>query len=149
MRISDWSSDVCSSDLTYTHTELEGGAVGTVFDNDSLDGRLELVHQPLAGFEGALGLQWSQRDFIAVGDEAFVPGSESRDVGAFWIGNRKFGDLGLQLGVRHDRNRIDVDGAMAIGPDRDFNTTSASASFEWPFSPALHLALGLDRPQRR
>ena len=132
----------------YTHTELEDGAVGTVFDNDSNEGRLELVHQPLAGFEGAFGLQWSQRDFVAVGAEAFVPGSQSRDIGAFWIGNRKFGPLGLQFGVRHDRNRIDVDDAAAIGPDRAFDTTSASASLEWEATDALHLALGLDRAQR-
>ncbi|HEY4556550.1 MAG TPA: TonB-dependent receptor plug domain-containing protein, partial [Lysobacter sp.] len=32
----------------YTHTEFEGDAVGTVFDNDSLDARLELVHRPFA-----------------------------------------------------------------------------------------------------
>src|SRR5690606_34007881 len=115
---------------TYTHTELEGGAVGTVFDNDSVDGRLELVHAPVAGFKGALGLQWSQRGSLAVGEEAFVPGSESRDVGAFWIGNRDFGDFGLQLGLRHDNNRIDVDESQAIGADRDFDTTSASVSLE-------------------
>ncbi|MFC7302355.1 TonB-dependent receptor domain-containing protein [Cognatiluteimonas weifangensis] len=132
----------------YTHTELEDGAVGTVFDNDSTEGRVELVHRPLAGFEGALGLQWSQRDFAAVGAEAFVPGSESRDIGAFWIGNRDFGPLGLQLGVRHDRNRIDVDDALAIGPDREFDTTSASASLEWELGEDLHVALGLDRAQR-
>lgn len=132
----------------YTHTELEGGAVGTVFDNDSLDGRIELVHEPLAGFKGALGVQWSQREFLAVGDEAFVPGSESRDAGVFWIGNRAFGDLGLQLGLRHDNNRIDVDDTVAIGPDRDFDTTSASVSLEWKASDGLHFALGLDRAQR-
>ena len=133
---------------TYTHTELEGGAVGTVFDNDSIDGRLELVHAPVAGFKGALGLQWSQRDFLAVGAEAFVPGSKSRDVGAFWIGNRDFGDLGLQLGLRHDNNRIDVEETIAIGADRDFDTTSASMSLEWKTSDRLHVALGLDRAQR-
>src|SRR5690606_11563182 len=44
----------------YTHTEYEGDAVGTVFDNDSLEARLELAHRPLAGWEGAFGLQWSQ-----------------------------------------------------------------------------------------
>src|SRR5690606_8861833 len=104
----------------YTHTELEDGAVGTVFDNDSTEGRVELVHRPLAGFEGALGLQWSQREFLAIGEEAFVPGSESRDIGAFWIGNRDAGPLGLQLGLRHDRNRIEVDATRAIGPAREF-----------------------------
>src|SRR5690606_34865503 len=133
---------------SYTHTELEDGAVGTVFENDSREGRLELVHQPLAGFDGAVGLQWSERDFGAVGAEAFVPGSQSRDLGAFWIGKRHFGPFGLQLGLRHDRNRIDVDDAVAIGPDRRFDTTSGSLSLEWEASEDLHLALGFDRAQR-
>src|SRR5699024_6233647 len=41
----------------YTHTEYEDNAVGTVFDNESVEGRLELVHRPLAGWNGAFGLQ--------------------------------------------------------------------------------------------
>src|SRR3546814_17879110 len=44
----------------YTHTELEGAEVGTVFDNDGLEGRMELVHRQLAGFEGVMGLQRSE-----------------------------------------------------------------------------------------
>ena len=133
---------------TYTHTELEGGEVGTVFDNDGLEGRLELVHRPLAGFEGALGLQWSEREFAAIGEEAFVPGSQSRDTGLFWMGKRDLGALDLQLGARHDRNRIDVDDAVAIGPDRAFTTSSMSAALGWEMSEAWHLSLGLDRAQR-
>ena len=132
----------------YTHTELEGAEVGTVFDNDGLEGRLELVHRPLAGFEGALGLQWSQRDFEAIGEEAFVPASKSRDAGLFWMGKRKLGALDLQLGARHDRNRIDVDEATAIGPDREFSTSSLSAALGWEATEAWHLSLGLDRAQR-
>src|SRR5690606_13853207 len=133
---------------SYTHTELEDGAVGTVFENDSREGRLELVHQPLGGFDGAVGLQWSERDFGAVGAEAFVPGSRSRDFGAFWIGKRHFAPFGLQLGLRHDRNRINVDEAVAIGPDRRFDTTSGSLSLEWEASEDLQVALGFDREQR-
>src|SRR5690606_1834677 len=30
----------------YTHTEFEGGEVGTVFENESTEGRVELVHRP-------------------------------------------------------------------------------------------------------
>src|SRR5690606_1619168 len=74
-------------------------------------------------------------------------GSESRDLGAFWIGNRAFGDIGLQLGLRHDNNRVDVD-ATAIGPGREFGTTSASASLEWKAGNDLHLAFALARAQR-
>src|SRR5690606_11886159 len=74
----------------YTHTEFEGDEVGTVFENESTEGRVELVHRPWAGWDGAFGLQWAQRDFEAVGDEAFVPASQTRDAGLFWIGHRQF-----------------------------------------------------------
>ena len=132
----------------YTHTEYEGDEVGTVFDNDSTEARLELVHRPLLGWDGAIGLQWADRDFQAVGEEAFVPASQSRDAGLFWIGQREFGDLKFELGARHDRSRVDVDEAVAIGPDRDFDTTSLSASARWNITPEFHLSFGLDRAQR-
>ena len=136
------------ADTEYTHTEFEGDAIGTVFDSDSTEGRLELVHKPWAGWTGAFGLQWAQRDFAAIGEEAFVPGSASRDAGLFWIGQRDFGALKLELGGRHDRNRVDVDDTIAIGPDRDFNTTSLSASAKWQVSDSVHVLFGLDRAQR-
>src|SRR3546814_1344299 len=69
--------------------------------------------------------QWAQRDFEAIGDEAFVPASQTRDTGLFWIGHRQFDTLRLELGARHDRNEIDIDNAgPAARPDRDFGTTS-------------------------
>ena len=42
---------------------------------------------------GAFGVQASRREFSAIGAEAFVPGSRSRDTGAFWIGERGFGPV--------------------------------------------------------
>lgn len=131
----------------YTHSEFEDGTVGTVFDNRSTDGRLELAHQPVAGWNGAFGLQTARRDFGAVGEEAFVPGSRSRDTGLFWLGERAFGPLTVELGARHDRNSIAVDAASGL-PDRDFRTTSLSAAARWNISEAFHLSLGLDRAQR-
>ncbi|WP_242108471.1 TonB-dependent receptor [Luteimonas aquatica] len=136
----------------YTHTEYEGEVPGTVFDNDSTEGRIELAHKPWAGWNGAFGLQWAQRKFDAEGDEAFVPPSKSRDVGLFWIGDREFGPVKLELGARHDRNRVDVDdAAIAIGRDardRDFGTTSLSAAARWNVAEGFHVSLGLDRAQR-
>lgn len=132
----------------YTHTEYEGDDVGTVFDNDSTEARLELTHRPLAGWTGAFGLQASQRDFSAVGAEAFVPDSRTRDAGLFWIGERNFGAVDVELGARYDRNEIDVDETLAIGPSRDFGATSLSAAARWHLTDALHLSFGLDRAQR-
>ena len=137
----------------YTHTEYEGDEVGTVFDNTSTDGRIELVHQPLAGWDGAVGLQFGRREFIAVGEEAFVPASDSSDTGLFWIGERQLldGALKLEVGARVDRNEIDVvDSASTLvpRPDRSFDTTSASAALKWEASEHFHLSFGLDRAQR-
>src|SRR5690606_37865955 len=106
------------------------------------------VHRPLAGWNGAFGLQASQRDFTAIGDEAFVPGTVADDTGLFWIGKRAFGPLQLDLGLRHDRNHVDVDRAASAAPDRDFSTTSVSAGLGWKINDALHFNLGLDRAQR-
>ena len=136
----------------YTHTEFEGEAVGTVFDSDTLDGRAELVHAPFGGWRGAFGAQWSDRDFVAVGEEAFVPGSRSREAGLFWIGERALPDTAhggfkLEAGARVDRARVAVDDAAA-GPDRSFDMASASAALHWEASDAFHATLGLDRAQR-
>lgn len=136
------------ADTDYTHTEFEGEAVGTVFHNRSREARAELVHVPVAGWKGAFGMQASKRDFDAIGDEAFVPASVTRDAGLFWIGKREFGALQVDLGVRHDDNRLDVDNSTTAAPDRDFGTTSASAGFRWKASEALHFSLGLDHAQR-
>lgn len=132
----------------YTHTEFEGRAVGTVFDNDSLDARVELVHRPVAGWAGAVGAQWSEREFHAAGHEAFVPDSEGSDLGVFWLGQRSFGPVQLEAGVRHDHVDIDVDPAQASGPSRGFDNTSASLSARWDVTDGIHLMLGLDRAQR-
>ena len=132
----------------YTHTEFEGREVGTVFDNDSTEGRAELAFRGWAGWDGAFGLQASDRDFRAIGEEAFVPASQSRDVGLFMLGTRSFGPVDLELGARHDRNQVDIDEHEAIGPSRDFGATSLSAAARWNFGEDLHLTFGVDRAQR-
>jgi iron complex outermembrane receptor protein len=147
------SLNVKLSSSDYTHTEYEGDEVGTVFESDTLEARVELVHQDWAGWDGAFGVQASQRDFVAIGDEAFVPASESRDTGLFWIGERAFGAVKLELGARYDRNTIDVntlDGSSteAIGPSRSFDATSLSAALRWNLSDDVHVSFGLDRAQR-
>jgi iron complex outermembrane receptor protein len=134
---------------TYEHRELEGNEVGTTFNNDATEARLELVHTPIAGWNGAFGAQWGARDFDAVGEEAFVPSTRTHDAGVFWLGNHDFSPAWrLELGARGDRTQIDANQATAIGPDRSFSTASASASLRWNASEDVHINLGLDRAQR-
>ncbi len=135
----------------YQHLELEGDEIGTRFDNQSREARLEAVHAPLLGFLGALGLQWSDREFDAIGEEAFVPSTETRDQGLFWTGEQAFGAFKVDLGLRADNNDIQTI-PQELAPNRwiarDFDTRSASMAFKWNASEALHFTLGLDTAQR-
>ncbi len=67
----------------YTHVELEGDEIGTLFDTRGFDGRLELRVRTGELAEGAFGAQFKRIDFDAVGEEAFVPGSETTQASVF------------------------------------------------------------------
>lgn len=82
----------------YSHREIEGsGEVATTFDNDQWEARIETVHNPLAEFNGAAGIEFDSRDFSAIGEEAFIAPSETRGWGFFIAEERAFewGDLSL------------------------------------------------------
>ena len=57
----------------YEHVELEDGAVGTTFKNRGLEGSFEAGHAPIASLNGVIGYQFSNTNFEALGEEAFVP----------------------------------------------------------------------------
>ena len=57
----------------YEHKELEGAKVGTTFTNRGLEGSIEAAHRPVANLNGVLSYQFSNTNFTALGEEAFVP----------------------------------------------------------------------------
>lgn len=67
----------------YLHTEFEGDTIGTIFDTGGLDARIEWRHGHLGPVEGTLGLQSKTIDFDAIGDEAFVPQSTTKQTSLF------------------------------------------------------------------
>jgi iron complex outermembrane recepter protein len=128
----------------YRHVELEGNEIGTEFNTDSVEARLEAVHRPLAGWRGAWGLQYGRRDFSAVGEEAFVPPSLSRDLGLFWLGERAFERSSIELGLRGDQIEVAPEDAAR----RRFDTFSASLASRFDVGTAAHLQIGIDRSER-
>ncbi len=84
----------------YEHVELEGEEIGTLFENDSWEGRLEFMHAPWGGWDGAFGFQLSERQFSAIGAEAFVPPVDTTSYGAFLIEQRDFDNWHVSLGGR-------------------------------------------------
>ena len=107
----------------YEHAEVEpSGEVGTAFDNQAWEARVELTHGPAAGWEGAIGLQLADRSFTVVGEEAFTPPVDTSSLGVFWVGQRSFEDFEFEAGVRLESVELEP----AVGDGKDFTTVSAS-----------------------
>jgi iron complex outermembrane recepter protein len=107
----------------YQHVEIEGGQAGTLFDVQSNLLRVEAVHAPLiAQGKGAFGLTYDSTDFKAIGEEAFVPFSKSKDLGLFSVQHIESGPWHTDIGLRLDRVSVDTVGKSK----RTDNLTSIS-----------------------
>jgi iron complex outermembrane recepter protein len=127
----------------YEHTEFEGPAVGTVFENEGYDGRLEITHAKLGPFEGTIGYQSEKSDFSATGEEAFIPPVETLTNSAFIFEEVGLGSIKLQGGVRYDHITTDSSTAVNFGPGRSrtFDNLSGSLGLVWTPAPDYAVAL--------
>lgn len=129
----------------YEHRELEGDAVGTVFTNERLEGRLEARHRPFGAVKGVFGLQLSTNDFAAIGDEAFVPANtvDSRALFAFEETTR--GRFDFQFGARWEQQDVSAEGGL---PDRSFAGVSVSGGAIFHPAERYAVAVSLARTVR-
>ncbi len=138
------------STVTYTdyeHAEIEGdGEVGTLYSNETWETRIELVHAEVAGFRGALGLQAKVGEFSAVGEEAFIPLTKSRDLGLFLIEDWRRDNWIFEAGLRLDREERDPDAASS--GKQDFTSVSVSGSAIWNAGEDWQLRMHLARSER-
>ena len=107
----------------YRHREIEGDVVGTVFENDGWEGRLELRHRPIGEIEGAIGLQAFNKDFAAIGDEAYIQPVSTRDAGVFAVERYDADSWGLEGGLRFETREVET-----ATQNRSFDTFSGSGS---------------------
>ena len=136
----------------YEHRELEKTPeeteVGTVFKNKASEARLIVRHAAIGSSErgqlsGALGLQLGDRDFSAVGEEAFIPPADITNHAIFLVEELAFDRWTYEFGLRHERQKVDIDTC-----DREHSTLSASASALWDFRDDSNLLLALNRSER-
>ncbi|MDX2234820.1 MAG: TonB-dependent receptor [Hyphomonadaceae bacterium] len=122
----------------YTHQEIEDtGEVATTFTNEGYELRLEAHHNGFADrLDGAIGLQASDTDFGAVGEEAFLSATATTDLGVFAVERLDFGRWGLEGGARVERRDLDNVNAGS----RDFAAVSGSAGVF--YRPAQNWFLG-------
>ena len=128
----------------YQHVELEpNGEVGTSFKNDAYEGRLELVDDDM-GAGSVFGLQFSGRDYSIVGEEAFVPPTQSDSFAAFWVGQFALEGLDMDAGIRLGRVTHD----SLVHSSEDFTPWSASVGVFIPTESEWQLGFRADIASR-
>lgn len=129
----------------YTHTEFEGDEVGTVFDVSGIEARAELVQNPLGRWRGSWGVQYTARDFDAVGAEAYVAPNRTEQMAFF--GLQEFGEGPLQLegAVRYETTDVD---SVPLGIERSFDTLSGALGVAYDGPDALRAGVNLSRVAR-
>jgi len=134
----------------YEHTEFEpNGEAGTVFTNEGFEGRLELVsktRQALGGdLNGAVGFQYRKRDFSAIGEEAFVPPTDTNQFGVFALKELSSGPWRFELGGRYEHTKHEV---QETGFDRTFDGFSVSGGVGFKPSDPVFLGVTAFRTER-
>jgi iron complex outermembrane recepter protein len=102
----------------YEHVELEGDALGTRFTNDASEVRVELHHRAVGPWSGAFGVQLGDREFAAVGEEAFVPPVDTSTVGLFVVEDLELDAWQLSLGGRLESQEHEPANGLPVHDDR-------------------------------
>ncbi|HTE14613.1 MAG TPA: TonB-dependent receptor [Burkholderiales bacterium] len=143
----------------YKHTELDAGVPATDFKSKGREGRLELTHGNLGLLKGAVGVQFNNFDFSALGAEAFVPTTKTDSKALFIFEELPLGKLKLTFGGRHERTEVSSQGGGptpfgGAGPrfdpaqSRTFSGNSSALGGIYNFTPGLALALNATTTER-
>lgn len=129
----------------YEHAEVEpSGEVGTLFENDAWQARVEAIHVPLAGWRGALGLQLDDRDFSAEGEEAFLSPTKTESLGVFLVEERDF-----SWGHGHLGGRVEfLEHDNVTAADYDETSVSLAAGLDVEIGTGLTLMANVSRTER-
>ena len=130
----------------YKHTEFEApGEVGTIFTNEGYELRLEAIQSENNGWRAAHGLHIRNRDFAAIGEEAFVPPTETKQIALYTFHEKDLGDMHLEGAVRYENTQQE---SVDSGDDRSFDLLSFSAGGDMHLSENLRLGGTVFRTQR-
>ncbi|MDC3332879.1 TonB-dependent receptor [bacterium] len=135
------------SHTDYQHDEIEpDGVVGTAFNNDTWETRIELGHEPIAGWHGVVGLQWRDGDFSAEGEESFIPKTATTSTGLFIVEGFDHNDWTYELGLRVDQDELNPKTDSAT--NENFTSISSSASALWQINSQWQTSIALSSAER-
>lgn len=125
----------------YNHQELEGDELGTRFDNNEFEGRLEATHAPLGPVTGTLGAQYGKREVRAQGLEAFLPDTKTGALALFLYEEVAVSDFKFGVGARWEGNDHDV----IDGRSQNSDGFSGSLGVNWSASESVTLTAAAAR----
>ena len=141
------SADIALTD--YQHREIEyfedgGSEVGTLYESEGYDSRFTLTHAPVGDWTGVWGLQLSDTEFSATGEEAFIPKSDITSVGLFALERFSGTDYTFEIGARYEDNEVDA----GLACDYDDSSSSISSSLLYDVNDETNFLVGISRSER-
>ena len=153
----------------YEHVEIENNETGTLFQNETVQARVDLLLQEMAGWRGAVSIEGKTSDFAAVGEEAFTSPNRTDSLAIALLQEKHTGDFLWQVGARVEKVTIEADPIEWEGHDHDeageaeehehehaelqfdtldFTPYSVSAGVVWDFAIDYNAGLSLTHAQR-
>jgi len=138
----------------YEHREIEDGEVGTTFKNKGYEARIEARHVPIGPLNGVIGAQVNRNEFSALGEEAFVPQTDTTSGALFILEELQATDrLKLSLGGRLEHTVVDPDAKgnerfEAAEGSKRFTAGSLSSGAVYTLTPVWSLAATLGYTER-
>ena len=130
----------------YEHVEFEGpGEVGTIFENEGFEIRAEAIQAERGNWRAAYGLQYRERDFSAIGEEAFVPPTLTEQFGVYTFHEVELRNAHIEGAVRFEST--DQENSVT-GENEDFDLISVSAGGDIHLTDALRIGGTAFRTER-
>lgn len=155
-QVADWlnSIQLSVSHTNYQHQELDDGVPATTFRNRGSSVRLGLNSDAL-GLNWDYGLQYTGFEFSALGDESFLPVTQTRQWAGFAVGQGSFGRWHYSLGTRVERVSVESAGEGSSGVSRfgvaqtqQSTPVSASLNLAYEFAPNWQVITTLSHNER-
>lgn len=106
----DWVKQINlrSGFTDYEHAEIEAGETGTLFENETQELKLDIIHSTFSDWNGGVSLHYKNSEVAAQGEEAFTPPSKAQTIALALMEEKHMGDLLLQFGLRVERVTLEA-----------------------------------------
>jgi iron complex outermembrane receptor protein len=131
-------------DYSHDEKDLATGAVNSTFINREFDGRAEALLGAIGPLTGtALGLQFQNRDFSALGEGAdYLDPTLTRSIGGFFFTQLPLGEnLTLDAAGRAENTQVEGTPISGIFTTRNFTPLSFSLGSLWRLSDAVRIGI--------